>query len=78
MEKHGGQDIYQLDSLDQLVSDFSVTTNFLGSSPLGIQKLHTVIAAGYSSFYPPENEYPTGKRRVGAHRPRYPHDCARK
>ena len=50
MQKHGGQDIYETaSSLTELVADFSVTTNFLGSPANPIRHLHEIIDKGYIS-----------------------------
>ena len=37
MEKHGGQDIY--DNFDELIEDFSVTTNYLGPNKKGLDHM---------------------------------------
>ena len=58
MKKHGGQDIYQLGDIANLKCDFSVTTNFMGSSAMGVNRIHEVIEQGYLGFYPPENQEP--------------------
>jgi hypothetical protein len=53
-EKHGGQDIY--DNLDELIEDFSVTTNYLGPNKNGTKHIQNNIQLIH--HYPKDDKQP--------------------
>jgi len=53
-ETHGGQDIY--DNLNELVEDFSVTTNYLGPSKIGLECIKNNVSL--INHYPKQDQEP--------------------
>jgi histidinol-phosphate/aromatic aminotransferase/cobyric acid decarboxylase-like protein len=54
IETHGGQDIY--DNLNELIDDFSVTTNYLGPSKVGLECIKKNVTL--INHYPKQDQEP--------------------